>query len=233
MIGQIDVHLETVLELRIEVHLADRRRLVTRVTQEFRERDFAFGEDRGELRDADCPRVTPGQKRLPRGSADRRIAERPVKPHSRSRERIDVRRPHDFVAIRPAHIRRMIVGTDPQDVGAVDFTGEGNACGGCRQHESKDGQYPRGPPLIAAVPARGPGKYALHQSELRSHFTIFSTRSLWLSTTNSVPFASTKTPCGWFSSTLSGGPPRPALPTLPVPAMRTIRPSFGRNLRMT
>src|SRR5262249_2433183 len=136
MVGQIDARFETVLELRIEVHLADRRRVITRVAQEFRQRHFAFGKRGRELRDTDCPRVTPRQKRLPRSGADRRIAERPVKSHSRDRQGVDAGCPHDLVAVRPADIRRMIVGTNPEDVGPVGGRGEGNAC--LRSKENED-----------------------------------------------------------------------------------------------
>src|SRR5262249_20320828 len=64
------------------------------------------------------------------------IAERPVKPHSRGRERVDLQRLYDFVAVRPARIRRVIIGTDPEEVGAVGGGTAGNACLRSKENEN-------------------------------------------------------------------------------------------------
>src|SRR5712691_6327995 len=69
----INSQVETVFEIAVEVHLADRRRIVAVSLQDLGQSNLVFRQSSLELGDANRARVTTGKERLARSGADRRV----------------------------------------------------------------------------------------------------------------------------------------------------------------
>src|SRR5438477_4758991 len=77
----IDAQIKTMFEFAVEVHLANRRRIVAVPFKDFCQSNLALRERARELRDAECARVTTGKEGLAGSRADGRITESAIKTH--------------------------------------------------------------------------------------------------------------------------------------------------------
>ncbi len=127
IVGRVHAQVETVRQIAVEVHLADRRRVEPRQAVGLGQRHFRVGQRRFQPRHAQRARIAAGQERLPRGRTHGRVAVSPLETNALGRQPIDVRRSHLRVAVSTRDIRRMIISADQDNIRSP-ILGRRNGC---------------------------------------------------------------------------------------------------------